>query len=58
MHDPRVHIARLWTNGDPFLAVDASLRSAWHDITKDDYDRVVGLSPAPHTSYGFITLHG
>ena len=24
------HIGRLWTNGDPFLAVDSALRGAWH----------------------------
>src|SRR5262245_3079696 len=23
------HVGRLWTNGDPFLAVDATLRDAW-----------------------------
>jgi len=47
---PWVHIGRLWTNGDPFLAVDASLRSAWHGVSNDDYDQVVGLSPEEGTS--------
>ena len=50
MHDPWVHIGRLWTNGDPFLAVDATLRSAWHGVSNDDYDHVVGLSPEEDTS--------
>jgi hypothetical protein len=50
MHEPWVHIGRLWTNGDPFLAVDATLRSAWHGVSNDDYDHVVGLSPEEDTS--------
>ena len=44
MHDPWEHIGRLWTNGDPFLAVDAALRSAWRGFSNDDYDLVVALS--------------
>ena len=44
MHDPWEHIGRLWTNGDPYLAVDAALRSAWRGFSNDDYDLVVGLS--------------
>ena len=50
MHDPWEHIGRLWTNGDPFLAVDAALRSAWHGFSNDDYDLVVALSPYEDTS--------
>ena len=50
MHDPWVHVGRLWTNGDPFLAVDAALRSAWRGFSNDDYDQVVGLSPEEDTS--------
>jgi hypothetical protein len=50
MPDPWVHIARLWTNGDPFLAVDATLRSAWRGFSNDDYDQVVALSPGEDTS--------
>jgi hypothetical protein len=40
-----VHIGRLWTNGDPFLAVDAGLRSAWRGFSDDRYDKIVGLGP-------------
>lgn len=38
-----VHVGRLWTNGDPFLAVDAALRHAWHGYSNDDYDQVIPL---------------
>jgi hypothetical protein len=58
MHDPWVHIGRLWTNGDPFLAVDATLRSAWRGISNDDYDQVVGLSPEEDTSVPVGTGRG
>jgi hypothetical protein len=50
MHDPWGHISRLWTNGDPYLAVDAALRSAWRGFSNDDYDLVVTLSPKEDTS--------
>ena len=43
MRDGWVHVGRLWTNGDPFLAVDAALRHAWHGYSNDDYDQVVPL---------------
>jgi hypothetical protein len=48
--DPWVHIGRLWTNGDPFLVVDATLRSAWRGFSDGDYDQVVALSPEEDTS--------
>lgn len=38
-----VHVGQLWTNGEPFLAVDAALRGAWHGYSNDDYDQVVAL---------------
>jgi hypothetical protein len=41
--DPWVHVGRLWTNGEPFLAVDAVLRDAWHGFSNNDYDQVVTL---------------
>jgi hypothetical protein len=47
---PWEHIGRLWTNGDPFLAVDAALRSTWRGFSSDDYDLVVTLSPEEDTS--------
>jgi hypothetical protein len=41
-----VHIGRLWTNGEPFLAVDAALRDAWHGCSNDDeFDQLVELGP-------------
>jgi hypothetical protein len=43
MGDQWVHVGRLWTNGDPFLAVDAALRHAWHGFSNDDYDQVIPL---------------
>ncbi len=43
MRDRWVHVGRLWTNGDPFLAVDAGLRDAWHGYSNDDYDQVITL---------------
>jgi hypothetical protein len=44
MHGPWEHIGRLWTNGDPYLAVDAALRGAWRGFSNDDYDLVIPLS--------------
>jgi hypothetical protein len=42
-----VHVGRLWTNGDPFLAVDAKLREAWRGFSDERYfDEVVELGPA------------
>jgi hypothetical protein len=43
MRDQWVHVGRLWTNGEPFLAVDAALRHAWHGFSNDDYDQVIPL---------------
>jgi hypothetical protein len=44
VRDTWLHIGRLWTNGEPFLAVDAAIRGAWHGFSNDDYDQVVALS--------------
>jgi hypothetical protein len=38
-----MHVGRLWTNGEPFLAVDAALRDAWHGYSNDDYDQISAL---------------
>ena len=44
--EPWIHIGRLWTNGEPFLAVDAALRDAWRGFSDDHYfDQVVELAP-------------
>jgi hypothetical protein len=40
---------RLWTDGGPFLAVDAALRDAWRGYSNDDFDQVVELGQQ-HTS--------
>jgi hypothetical protein len=40
-----VHVGRLWTNGEPFLAVDAAIRDEWHGFTADDFEQVITLSP-------------
>lgn len=46
MQDSWVHVGRLWTNGEPFLALDAALRDAWHGFSNDDeFDQVVELGP-------------
>ncbi len=45
MQGPWIHIGRFWTNGEPFLAVDAALRHAWHGFSNDDFDRVIELFP-------------
>jgi hypothetical protein len=40
------HLGRLWTNGDPYLAVDAEVRHRWLGYTADEYfDRIVDLGP-------------
>lgn len=39
------HVGRLWTNGDPFLAIDATLRDAWRGFSQDEYSQVAGLGP-------------
>jgi hypothetical protein len=42
-----VHVGRLWTNGEPFLAMDAALRERWRGGSDEDLfeDRIVGLGP-------------
>jgi hypothetical protein len=40
-----MHVGRLWTNGEPFLAVDATLRDAWQGFSNDQFSQVVGLGP-------------
>jgi hypothetical protein len=43
MRDLWVHVGRLWTNGERFLAVDAALRGAWQGYSNDDFDQVTAL---------------
>ncbi len=40
-----MHAGRLWTNGDPFLAVDATLRDAWQGFSNDQFSQVAELGP-------------
>jgi hypothetical protein len=40
------HVGRLWTFGEPFLAVDAGIRSAWRGFSDDTYfGQVVDMGP-------------
>jgi hypothetical protein len=40
------HIGRLWTNGEPHLAVDADARHRWLGHSEDEYfDRIINLGP-------------
>ena len=39
------HVGRLWTNGGPFLALDATLRDTWLGFSQDQYSQVAGLGP-------------
>src|SRR5690348_12448093 len=43
VREPWVHVGRLWTSGDPFVAVDAELRGAWHGFSEDEYQQVISL---------------
>jgi hypothetical protein len=43
MRDSWVHVGRLWTNGEPFLAIDAALRGAWQGASNGDFEQVVAL---------------
>jgi hypothetical protein len=45
MHALWIHVGRLWTNGEPFLAVDAALRDAWQGFSNVGLEQVVGLGP-------------
>jgi len=41
MRDPWVHVGRLWTDGQTFLAIDAALRGAWQGASNDDFEKVI-----------------
>jgi hypothetical protein len=43
MRNSWVHVGRLWTNGEPFLAIDTALRGDWHGYSNDDFEQVVAL---------------
>ncbi|MFG2100968.1 hypothetical protein ACGFJ5_10235 [Micromonospora echinaurantiaca] len=44
MRESWAHVGRLWTNGEPFLAVDAIGRSEWRGYSNDDFERVIDLA--------------
>jgi hypothetical protein len=38
------HVGRIWTNGEPFLAMDAPLRGHWHGGTDEDaFEKICDL---------------
>ena len=39
------HVGTLWTNGQPFLALDSALLSAWRGYSDEHYDRLVHRGP-------------
>ena len=43
-----VHIGRLWTNGEPYLAVDAELRMAWRGWSDDYREALLAALDFPH----------
>jgi hypothetical protein len=45
MRESWAHVGRLWTNGEPFLALDAALREAWRGASDDEFDKIVELGP-------------
>ncbi|MFB9415962.1 hypothetical protein [Dactylosporangium matsuzakiense] len=46
MEDGWAYIGRLWTNGEPYLAVDSGIRHRWQGFSQDEYfDRIVALGP-------------
>jgi hypothetical protein len=45
MHDAWIDIGRLWTNGEPFLVVDAALRDAWQGFSNDEFGQIIRLGP-------------
>ncbi|MFG1882545.1 hypothetical protein [Micromonospora sp. NPDC049102] len=44
MRDEWIHVGRLWTNGEQFLAIDSAGRSDWRGHTDDEFDRTVHLT--------------
>jgi hypothetical protein len=50
-----IHVGRIWTNSEPFLAVEAAFRDAWEGFSNDEFGQVVELGPrrSPVKSLGF-----
>ncbi|MFI5893771.1 hypothetical protein ACIA5D_27085 [Actinoplanes sp. NPDC051513] len=46
MENGWAHIGRLWTNGEPYLAMDSGSRDRWLGFSQDEYfDRIVEMGP-------------
>ncbi|WP_433795740.1 hypothetical protein [Actinoplanes sp. CA-252034] len=43
MREGWIHIGRLWTNGEQFLAVDSAGRGHWRGHSDDEFDRTLDL---------------
>ena len=41
MHRTWTHVGRCWTNGEPFLALDADLLPSWHGMSGQAYEALV-----------------
>ena len=46
MHRSWTHVGRCWTDGEPFLALDADLLPAWRGLSGQAYEALV-----PHLAY-------
>jgi hypothetical protein len=45
VHTSWTHIGRLWTNGEPYLAIDAAVGRFWRGMSGNEYDRIVDMTP-------------
>ena len=59
-----VHVGTAWTNGQPFLALDATLLPAWRGYSAEHYDSLIGLGlevtsvPVGAGSAGLVSTDG
>lgn len=44
MRDEWIHVGRLWTSGEQFLAIDSAARGDWRGHSDDEFDRTVYLT--------------
>lgn len=45
MRDEWIHVGRLWTNGEQFLAIDSAGRGDWRGDSDEEFDRTLELTP-------------
>ncbi|WP_301548194.1 hypothetical protein [Micromonospora sp. C95] len=45
MRDEWIHVGRLWTNGEQFLAIDSAGRGDWRGDSEEEFDRTLELTP-------------